>query len=634
MAVNHQEKFEEIVLDQENLEKLKALNNEYVLETVIKFIRVCKPDKVTVITDDPKDRDYVLHRTKELDEERKLKMEGHTYHKDSKKDLARDKKNTRVLVEEGEKLSKVINTKERSEGLMEIMEIMNRSMRDKEMFVLFFSLGPTNSRFSICALQITDSAYVAHSEILLYRPGYEEFKRLNGSPNFFYFVHSAGEVEDGVSINIDKRRIYIDRKKKRVLTLNNTYAGNSVGLKKLALRLAICVASEEGWLAEHMLIMGVFAPEKDRVTYFLGAFPSACGKTSTAMIRGFTIVGDDIAYIRMDEDGYARAANIERGIFGIIKDVNEEDDYVIFTALTTPREIIFSNVCVEDGVPRWLGDGRTPPEKGFNYAGPWEKGKKDEEGNEIPFAHPNARYTLGLEELENCDPALHDPNGVPVSGIFYGGRDSDTSVPIYESFNWEHGVFVGAILESETTSATLGEQGVLKPNPMANIDFLVIPLGSYLKDHLEFGRRLKHCPKIFATNYFLKKDGREEYLNKKVDKKIWILWAKGRVHGDYDAIQSPVGNIPKYEDLKELFKVVFGRTYTQEEYEEQFATRIVKWLKKLDRVEKMYKQEEEDGEIPEFFWNQLNVQRSRLLEARAKYNKDIISPFELLNSHQ
>jgi phosphoenolpyruvate carboxykinase (GTP) len=629
MAINHQEKIEEIVLDQENLEKLKALNNEYVLETVVKFIRVCKPSKVTVITDDQKDRDYILQRTKDLNEEMKLKMEGHTYHKDSQKDLARDKKNTRVLIEEGEKLSKVINTKERSEGIKEIMEIMDGAMRDKEMFVLFFSLGPTNSRFSFCALQVTDSAYVAHSEILLYRPGYEEFKRLNGSPNFFYFVHSAGEVKDGVSINIDKRRIYIDRKKKRVLSVNNTYAGNSVGLKKLALRLAICVASDEGWLAEHMLIMGVSAPGQDRVTYFLGAFPSASGKTSTAMINGFTIVGDDIAYIRMGEDGYARAANIEHGIFGIIKDVNEEDDYVIFTALTTPREIIFSNVLIEDGVPRWLGDGRKPPEKGFNYAGAWEKDKKDEEGNEILFAHPNARYTLGLEELENCDPALHDPNGVPVSGIFYGGRDSDTSVPIYESFNWEHGVFAGAILESETTSATLDEQGVLKPNPMANIDFLVIPLGNYLKEHFEFGRRLKHCPKIFATNYFLKKDGSGEYLNKTVDKKIWILWSEGRVHGDYDAIQSPVGYIPKYEDLKELFNVVFGRTYTHEDYVEQFAIRIDKWLKKLDRIEKMYKQEEEGGEIPEFFWNQLTAQRNRLLEAKEKYNKDIIFPFLL-----
>jgi phosphoenolpyruvate carboxykinase (GTP) len=190
--------------------------------------------------------------------------------------------------------------------------------------------------------------------------------------------------------------------------------------------------------------MGVHPKGKDRISF------------STAMLPGQTIVGDDIAYLRVWDDGYAHSVNIEKGIFGIIKDVNADDDPVIFAALTSPRETIFSNVLVKDKIPYWIGDGRPIPEDGFNFSGNWIKGNNDKNGEEIPHAHPNARYTIGIEELDNVDPNLHNPNGVPVHGIFYGGRDSDTMPPVLESINWEHGVFLGASIESETTSATLG----------------------------------------------------------------------------------------------------------------------------------------------------------------------------------
>ncbi|GAI99988.1 unnamed protein product, partial [marine sediment metagenome] len=264
----------------------------------------------------------------------------------------------------------------------------------------------TNSVFSLKALQITDSAYVAHSEDLLYRQGYGEFKKLNGSSDFFFFLHSAGRLENGVSADIDKRRIYIDLEENRVYSVNNQYAGNSLGLKKLALRLAIKKANEEGWLAEHMFIMGVHGPN-DRVTYFTGAFPSACGKTSTAMIPGQTIVGDDIAYLKKI-NGAIRAVNMESGIFGIIHSVNSENDPVIYQALTTPGEIIFSNVLIRKGVPYWEEMKKDIPEKGINFSGEWFEGKKDEQGKEIPCSHKNARYTLKLNELNNIDSKAND----------------------------------------------------------------------------------------------------------------------------------------------------------------------------------------------------------------------------------
>ena len=345
-------------MDRENLDKLKALNNSHVEEQVARFLALCKPAKTTVITDADEDVAYVRRLSIENGEEHPLEMDGHTIHWDGYQDQARDKGNTKVLVTSEMNMSKGINTVPREEGLDEVLGYMDGSMKGKECIIRFFSLGPTDSRFTLCALQLTDSAYVAHSEDILYRKGYEQFKKLNGNGEFFTFIHSAGEVDDRkTTVNIDKRRIYIDLLDNKVYTVNNQYAGNSLGLKKLALRLAVYKANNEDWLAEHMLVMGVKPEGKDRTTYFTGAYPSACGKTSTAMIPGQSIVGDDIAYLRMDKDGYCRAVNIEQGVFGIITDVNPTDDPFIYQTLTSPREMIFSNVLTHEDKTYWLNMG-------------------------------------------------------------------------------------------------------------------------------------------------------------------------------------------------------------------------------------------------------------------------------------
>jgi len=620
------------VIDPENLAKLEALKNEKVMQVVNEFVKLCKPSKVTVITDSKEDINYVRQKAIESNEESKLATKGHTIHFDGfftmgNHDQARDKQNTRVLVPKGEYSSPWINTIDRDEGLREILEIMDGCMDERECLVRFFSLGPLSSKFSILALQLTDSFYVGHSEDILYRAGYEEFKKLNGSDNFFYFIHSAGELAGNppVTKNLDKRRIYMDLKEMRVLTVNNQYAGNSLGLKKLALRLAIQKSNNEDWLAEHYFILGIHPKGKNRVSYFCGAYPSACGKTSTAMLPGQTILGDDIAYLRPWEDGYAHAVNIEQGIFGIIKDVNAEDDPIIYEALTSPRETIFSNVLITEDFPYWIGDGKPVPNKGLNFSGKWKKGKKDANEKEIPHAHPNARYTIRIQELSNADVNLDSPEGVPIEGIFYGGRDSNTMVPVLESLNWEHGVFLGAAIESETTSATLGAEGVRQPSPMANLDFMVVPLGKYIENHQKFGNNLKIPPKVFAMNYFLK-SSEGKYLNGMLDKLVWVMWAEARTHGELDAIATPIGYIPKYHDLRDLFKQYLNKDYSKKDYEEQFSIRIMHLIEKLDRVEAMYKK---DKDIPEFFWALLEDQRKKLKELREKYKIENISPFDL-----
>lgn len=610
-------------MDELNFKKLADLNNPHVIKIVEEYVNHCKPSKVTVITDSSEDINYVRELSLKNSEEQKLAMEGHTIHFDGISDQARDKENTKVLLPKGTKTSSFINAREREAGLREVLGFFEGIMEGKEMLVCFFCLGPNNSEFSIPALQLTDSAYVAHSETILYRPGYEEFRSCGD--DFFYFVHSAGMLDErNNTANIDKRRIYMDLQENRVFTVNNQYAGNSLGLKKLALRLAINKANHEDWLAEHMFILGAKPEGKDRVTYFTGAYPSACGKTSTAMIPGQTIVGDDIAYIRAGKDGRAYAVNVEQGIFGIITDVNPDDDPVIYKTLTTPRELVFSNVLMVDGIPSWLNMGKDIPKAGINFSGEWHEGKKDGKGNEIGPAHKNARYTVRINELDNADPNLHHPEGVPVSGFLYGGRDSDTIVPIFEALSWSHGVYVGAMVESETTAATLGKAGVRKHNPMANLDFIVVPLGLYLKNHLAFGDRLEVSPKIFHTNYFLKENG--EFLNSKLDKKVWLMWAEGRVHNEFETIETPIGFIPKYSDLAELFSQILGRDYTREEYEAQFSIRTGKLLEKIERNKKIFTEEDD---MPAVLVEHLEQEKTRLEEASKKFDKDSISPFDL-----
>ncbi|MBN2480932.1 MAG: phosphoenolpyruvate carboxykinase (GTP) [Bacteroidales bacterium] len=614
------------ILSKEDLKKLEYLNNPKVLTVVEAFTKLMKPAKVTVITDAQEDIDYIRELAITTGEERKLTMEGHTIHYDGYYDQGRDKKNTSVLVTPDMKMSKVIDTKPKEEAINEILEIMDGAMAGKEALVRFFCLGPLDSRFSICALQITDSSYVAHSEDILYRSGYEAFRRLNGSDDFFYLVHSAGELDErGNTKHVDKRRIYMDLKEDRVLTVNNQYAGNSLGLKKLALRLAIYKANNEGWLTEHMFIMGVKPLNKNRISYFTGAFPSACGKTSTAMVPGQTIVGDDIAYLREWEDGTCHAVNIEQGIFGIITDVNPTDDPFIYEVLATPRELIFSNVLINDGKPYWLNMGKDLPDEGMNhFSEHWKLGDVDREGKKVGHAHKNARYTVRINELSNVDPNLHNPEGVAVSGIIYGGRDSDTSVPVLQSLSWEHGVYLGATIESETTAATLGKEGVREFSPMANLDFLVVQLGKYIENHIKFGNSLKKPPLTFATNYFIKENG--EFLSEKVDKKVWLIWMEGRVHGEYDVIKTPVGYIPKYEDLVPLYRQIFDKDYSRELYEKQFSIRVKKFLEKIERMERIYGEEED---IPKVFTDIMQDQKEKLLAFREKYGKDVVSPFEL-----
>ncbi|MCK4519665.1 MAG: phosphoenolpyruvate carboxykinase (GTP) [Candidatus Omnitrophica bacterium] len=615
-------KFLKEKLDRKSFEKLTALENPKIIDFIGEYVELCNPKSLFIRTDSLEDIAYVREKACALGEEKKLPLGNQTIHFDGPLDQARDKKRTKYFVF-GEEGGDHLNSIDYKKGKEEIKGLLNGIMKDKEMFVCFFCLGPADSVFSILAVQITDSSYVAHSEDILYRPGYEQFKKHRGEEDFFSFMHSAGELENNVSKNVDKRRVYINLKDNLVYSVNTQYAGNTVGLKKLALRLAIKKAYEEGWLAEHMFLMSISGQEKEgKKVYFCGAYPSMCGKTSTAMLFGESIIGDDIAYLRVS-NSKVYAVNVERGIFGIIKDVNSKDDPVLFKSLTKEGEVIFSNILIDKkGDPFWIGKSDKIPSQGVNYSGHWSLGKTDGEGRVVELSHKNARYTIRLKDLENVDKNLENSQGVEISGMIYGGRDSDTSVPVEQAFSWQQGIITkAASLESETTAATLGREGVRVFNPMANMDFLSIPLGKYIEMNLEFAKKADDLPLIFSVNYFLR-DKKGKFFNGIQDKRVWLKWMRLRTEKKVPALLTPTGLIPEYEILKKLFEEVLGKEYREADYIEQFTLRVPENLAKIERIKDIYKKLKG---IPSCLFEELDAQTQRLKECQ-KNKGDYVSP--------
>ncbi|MBF0433311.1 MAG: phosphoenolpyruvate carboxykinase (GTP) [Fibrobacteria bacterium] len=607
-------------MDSISYEKLTKLNNQKLFDFVGYYVNLCEPDTVYMCDDSEEDANYIRQKSLEIGEEVKLAKPNQTMHYDGYGDQGRDKDGTKFMVPADQyEAMKHLNAIVYEEGLKEIEDIAKGSMKGKQAIVKLFCEGPTHSHFSRPCAQITDSYYVCHSEEMLYRRAYQHFVDMEDKNDFYRFVHSAGELDElGCVANLDKRRIFMDCENNIVYSMNAQYAGNSVGLKKHSMRLAINESGKQNWLCEHMFVMNIPNEEKKRDTYFCGAFPSACGKTATAMLPGEKIIGDDIAYFR-NVNGEFRAVNVERGIFGIIQDVNSKDDPVIWNTLHEDKEMIFSNVLTgPDNEPYWQGMNMDTPKEGTNHSGPgWKEGKKDAKGKEIPLAHPNSRYTIRMEYLDNIDMAFNNKDGVLVGGVVYGGRDSDTSVPVEESFSWDDGIAIKACtLESETTSATLGKEGVRVPCMMANLDFISYPIGEYIQNNLDFVKDMKNVPPVFCVNYFLKnREG--DFCTSKLAKKVWMHWAEKRVHKEVGAHKTPLGFIPKLEDIQPMFTELLGETYTDADYQEQFQFRCDAWLQKLDRIVEYYNTKWPD--CPKSVFEKWENAKATITAAKEKY---------------
>lgn len=433
------------------------------------------------------------------------------------------------------------------EAREKMTELSRGCMKGKTMYVIPFVMGRIDSPLAKFCVEITDSSYVALSMRIMTRIGTDSLKRIGERADFIKGIHSVADL------NPSRRFIMHFPEENLVWSVGSGYGGNALlGKKCIALRLASWIGFNEGWLAEHMIIIGVEDP-KGAITYMVAAFPSACGKTNLAMLRsslpGYKIwtIGDDIAWLHVGEDGCLYAMNPEAGFFGVAPGTSEKTNPIMLETLKTDSffPTIFTNTALDTDTnePWWEGLTKIPPKNLID----WQGNKFT--GDEKPAAHPNSRFTVAISNCPTLSPEYNNPNGVKISAIIFGGRRS-TEIPlVYESFDWNHGVELGANMQSETTAAAEHKTGVLRKDPMAMLPFCGYNMENYFNHWRNIGKRLKSPPKIFFVNWF-RKDENGKFLWPGFGENIRVLkWMIERTQNKADARKTPIGLMPNLKDL-------------------------------------------------------------------------------------
>ncbi|MFH1490549.1 MAG: phosphoenolpyruvate carboxykinase (GTP), partial [Pseudomonadota bacterium] len=586
-------------LTQEHFSRISRIKNPDVLMKIANAIAMCNPDEIFINTGSEEDRQRIRDLALEKKEEAKIAMENHTIHFDLKEEQGRIIDRTFYIANPDEEVSSLANRIDRAVALEDVREKMTDIMKGMTMMVGFYIRGPVGSPASNPALEVTSSTYVTHSAEILYRNAYAKFdEEVSRLKHYYANIHSQGLNR---SEDLPNARVYMDRSHQTTYSINCTYAGNTLLMKKGNHRFSVdrSVYEKRGTeLAEHMFITGIEGPG-GRVTWCAGAAPSGCGKTTTAM-AGTYFVGDDLAQIWIAKDGSVRSINPECGIFGIVEDVNWEGDPHLMELLRKPgTEVIWSNVLLDDkGVPHWVGNGEETPDEGFNFQGPWKKGMVDANGKPVPLSHPNSRCTLASTALANYSEKAEAPEGVETRIVTYSGRDSDTMPPVWVAKNSDQGVVIGASIVSAATATEVGATGV-KRAPWANAPFIPGDLADYMAAQFEFFGNDKiakdKAPIMSGLNYFLTDAARggtsPKLLGEKRDVKVWLAWLERRARKDVDAIETPIGYLPKYGDLKKLFQDIIQKEYPEDLYVKQFSLYIDNIVKRIDLQNEAYGKE-------------------------------------------
>lgn len=610
-------------LDADNLAKLNTIKNEEALLKIANAISMCEPDDVFIISDTRKDAAYVKEQSLKTGEESKLAIKDHTIHYDLPEDQGRLVNQTFYIVNEGEDISSIAKKELRAESHEYIKENMKGIMHGLTMYISFLNRGPVGAQASIPALMITSSTYVQTSGDLLYRNVFKDFDaEVKRCGTFFTNVHSQGTNR---SEDVPKAKIYMDRSWQTCFSTFCTYAGNTLLLKKGNHRFAVDRATYykvEEELSEHMFLTGMTGPG-GRKTYFAGAAPSGCGKTTTAMV-GTDFIGDDLCQMWIDEKtGTIRGINPESGIFGIVADVNYEGDPHLMPLLRNEgTTVIFTNLLIdESNTPHWTGDGDPVPSKGTNFQGEWFPGKKDAKGKDVLISHPNARCTIICDAIDNYNPkAAESADGVQVQVVTYSGRDADTMPPVWVAKTMDAGVAIGASIVSAATATEVGATGVRR-QPWANAPFIPGALGDYMDAQFKFfnSNKIAEKPIMAGLNYFLTEGARggegKKLLGEKKDVKVWLGWLELRVNGDVEAIETPIGFIPLYEDLKKLFDGI-NKAYPKDLYDRQFAFYLDNIIARIDLQDDAFKKDER---VPETIFKIYAAQKAELIALKDKY---------------
>jgi phosphoenolpyruvate carboxykinase (GTP) len=517
--------------------------SEAVHRWVNEVARMCRPDDVVWCDGSESERERLFEvavRAGDLIPLNQQRLPGCSLHRSAPNDVARTEHLTYICSREEAAAGPTNNWMAPAEAYDRLSAIFAGSMEGRTMYVIPFLLGPLGSRFSKVGVQVTDSVYVVLNMRMMTRMGAVALEHLGGSDDFTRGLHAKADL------STSRRFICHFPEDNTIWSVGSGYGGNALLSKKcMALRLASVMGRREGWLAEHMLIVGVETPEGE-ITYVAGAFPSACGKTNLAMLvppasmRGWRIhtVGEDIAWLRVGDDGRLRAINPEAGFFGVAPGTSSKTNPAAMG--TIQRNTIFTNVALRpDGTVWWEGHDDPPPAKALDWRGrPWTPASGE------PAAHPNSRFTAPAAQCPSISPEWQDPEGVPISAILFGGRRQTLIPLVYESFDAQHGTFLGATLASETTAAATGATGVVRRDPMAMLPFCGYNMADYWAHWLATAKRLSRPPKIFRVNWF-RRDEQGRFLWPGFGENLRVLqWVIERCKGVGKAEETPLGFLP------------------------------------------------------------------------------------------
>ena len=562
--------------------------NKALLAWIDEMAALTAPDKIVWVTEGEaqiealKEEAVTTGLMERLNEE---KLPGCLLHRTKPNDVARVEARTFICTTKKEMAGPTNNWVEKNEMYARLRPLAEGGMRGRTMYVVPYIMGQAGSPFAKVGIELTDSIYVVLNMNIMTRMGQIALDQLGSSADFVKGLHCSLDVDE------ENRYIVQFPEDNTIWSLNSNYGGNVLqGKKCFALRIASWQGRQEGWLAEHMLILGIENP-KGEIKYVTAAFPSACGKTNLAMLippefyrkQGYKVwcVGDDIAWLRIGKDGRLWAVNPENGFFGVAPGTNEKSNPNALAA--TKRNTIFTNVAhnLDDNTVWWEGLDKNPPENAVDWKGnPWHASTATEKA-----AHPNSRFTAPAKNCPCVSPKFDDPEGVPISAMIFGGRRAKTAPLVYQSRSWKHGVFVGSTMASETTAAAAGAVGVVRRDPMAMLPFCGYHMGDYFAHWLEMGEKLgDKAPKIFNVNWFRTDDDGKFIWPGYGDNMRVLMWILGRCDGSAEAVETPIGYEPRPCDIE-----LEGLDLSEKTVAELLSVDKELWRQEADGISEFYK---------------------------------------------
>ena len=571
------------------------VQNKKVTDWVAECAAMTKPEEIVWIDGSEAQLEAIRALAVETGEMIKLneeKLPGCYYYRTDPKDVARDEKRTVICTTEEKDAGPTNNWVQKDEMYAKMRKLFDGSMKGRTMYVIPYSMGVVGSKFSKIGIEITDSIYVVLSMNIMTRIGDPVIEELNKGADFVKCLHSKAQV------NAENKYIAQFPEENTIWSINSAYGGNGLlGKKCFALRIGSVLGKREGWMAEHMLILCVEAPNGEK-KYISAAFPSACGKTNLAMLippkhlqeKGYKVytIGDDIAWLRVGDDGRLYAVNPENGFFGVAPGTNSKTNNNAL--MTTKKNTIYTNVArnLDDNTVWWEGLDQPAPANGLDWqARPWngqeEQAKKAAGEDFVKGAHPNSRFTAPAENCPSIAPEFFTGEGVPISAIIFGGRRAKSEPLICQSRSWEHGVFLGSKMSSETTAAANGAVGVVRYDPMAMLPFCGYHMGDYFQHWLDMGTKLTNPPKIFNVNWFRTDEEGNFIWPGFGDNLRALLWALDRCEDKVSASETPLGFVPRPEDLD-----LTGIDISEEALNELLTVDKETWKKELEGIKDWY----------------------------------------------